>query len=162
MAFKFGTRSRERIATVNQLLQDLAYGTIAISEYDISITKTAGLRTAKMQKELFDKGRSQLDGINKVSYHQSGKAIDFVPYIDGKPTWANNKAFLAIADAAFKTWDDIPDKSGYHLHWGGYWRAKDLDGDGVLDEDDKLGWDLPHFELRTYPQTKGVYPVEWA
>jgi peptidoglycan L-alanyl-D-glutamate endopeptidase CwlK len=162
MAFKFGTKSRERIGTVNPILQELAYKTIEISPYDISITRTAALRTPEMQKELFDKGSSQLDGYKKKSFHQTGDAIDFVPYIDGGVTWKNKAAFLGIAKAAFKAWEAIDDKQGYHLHWGGYWRAEDLDGDGILEVDDKLGWDLPHFELRKYPQTKGKYPLEWA
>jgi peptide/nickel transport system substrate-binding protein len=37
----------------------------------------------------------------------------------------------------------------------------DTDGDGILEVTDKLGWDLPHFELRKVPQTRGVYPIEW-
>lgn len=162
MAFKFGTKSRERISTVNPLLQELAFKTIEISPYDISITRTAGLRTAEMQKELFDQKRSKCDGVKRKSFHQTGDAIDFVPYIDGGVTWKNETAFLEIAKAAFKAWDNIDDKQGYHLHWGGYWGAKDLDGDGILEQDDKLGWDKPHFELRKNPQTKGKYPLEWA
>jgi peptidoglycan LD-endopeptidase CwlK len=159
--FKFSTASKQRISQVHELLQILAYETIKVSPYDFGIISNGGLRTAEEQKELFDKGYSKCDGYNKKSYHQSGLALDFVPYIDGSFTWKNEKAFLSIANKAFHVWSAIKDTKGYFLHWGGYWSAKDLNSNGLLDINDKLGWDLPHFELRKYPQEKGVYPVEW-
>ena len=157
--YSFGTSSQQRIAEVHELLQALAFETIKISPFDFGIPSTGGKRTAEQQKELFDKGNSKCDGYNKKSYHQTGLALDFVPYIDGSYTWENTKAFLAIAKAAFQVWNTIPDKNGFFLHWGGYWEAKDLNGNGWLDIDDKLGWDLPHYELRKSPQVNGVYPI---
>ncbi len=160
--FTFGQGSKARIAEVHELLQKLANDTIAKSPFDFGILKTGGLRTAEMQKELFDKGYSQCDGTIKKSFHQTGKAIDFVPYINGNYTWENKQAFLAIAKTAFEVWEEFEDKQGFHLHWGGFWSAKDLDGNGLLEPDDKLGWDAPHFELRTNEQVKGKMPIDWA
>lgn len=160
--YKFGNASKQRIQEVNGLLQTLANETIQASPFDFGIPSTGGLRTAEQQKELYNKGYSKCDGYNKKSYHQTGLALDFVPYIDGGYTWANKEAFLAIAKTAFEAWEKIPDKKGYFLHWGGFWKAKDLNLDGFLGDGDQLGWDLPHFELRKTEQTKGVYPINWA
>lgn len=159
--YSFSTSSRQRIAEVHELLQELAFETIKISSFDFGIPSNGGKRTAEQQKGLFNKGYSQCDGYNKKSYHQSGLALDFVPYINGGFTWGNEEAFLSIAKSAFQIWENIVDKHGFFLHWGGFWKAKDLNFNGLLDVDDKLGWDLPHFELRKRPQEKGVYPIEW-
>ena len=159
--FYFGGTSKKRISEVHKLLQELAYKTIETSTVDFGIAKYGGLRTAIEQKQLFDKKYSKCDGTIKKSYHQSGLAIDFVPYINGTYTWADKKAFLAIAQAVFSTWSVLPDKMGFFLHWGGFWGAKDLNFNELLDLDKELGWDLPHFELRTVEQTRGVYPISW-
>jgi len=156
----FGNRSIKNIQTTHRILQQLATAVMARSEFDFGVLDNGGLRTAAEQNKLFKEGASQCDGIIKKSYHQSGLAIDFVPYIGGY-TWKNKEAFLHIAKIAFEEIENIFTED-YHLHWGGYWSAKDLDGDGILEVTDKLGWDLPHFELRKKEQTKGVYPIEWA
>ncbi len=156
--FTFGDASKKHIAGVHDLLQDLAYETIKRSAVDFGVLVNGGLRTAEEQKALFDQGRSKCDGYKVKSYHQSGLAIDFVPYIAGSYTWSNENAFLAIAATALAVWEEVADKQGYYLHWGGFWSAGDLNQNAVLDPKDRLGWDPPHFELRTAPQ-KGVYPV---
>ena len=74
--------------------------------------------------------------IVNLIYHQTGLALDFVPYINGAYTWQNEQAFLAIAKTAFQVWDNIPDKKGMFLHWGGFWRAEDLNFNGLLNLDD--------------------------
>jgi peptidoglycan LD-endopeptidase CwlK len=158
--YKFGDASISRIGKVHQLLQRLANGTIEKSDFDFGIPSTGGLRTTEEQYELFKKGNSQCDGTIKKSYHQTGLALDFVPYINGKYTWENKDAFLSIAKTAFDVWEKMDDKQGMFLHWGGFWTAKDLNGNGLLDINDQLGWDLPHFELRNYAQVKGVYPID--
>jgi len=159
--FKFGSRSVKNIQTTHRILQELATRVIARSEFDFGVLDNGGRRTAEEQNEIFKSGASQCDGYNKKSYHQSGMAIDFVPYVNGKFTWENKEAFLHIAKLAFEEFENIFTED-YYLHWGGYWHAKDLDGDGILEITDKLGWDLPHYQLNKYKQTKGVYPIEWA
>ncbi|MCT4602997.1 MAG: M15 family metallopeptidase [Marinifilum sp.] len=154
--YKFGKQSKVRLAKVHHLLQELAYATIKKSEYDFGIPNTGGLRTAEMQKELYDKGYSKLDGYKKKSYHQTGLALDMVPYIEGKYTWQNKTAFLHIARTAFEVWNQLENHQGLFLHWGGFWRAKDLNDNNLLDLDDKLGWDLPHFELRNKAQANAM------
>lgn len=156
--YKFGKSSVKNIQTVNPLLQELAVRMIELSKIDIGVLSTGGLRTAEQQNEIFKLGNSKLDGFKKKSYHQSGLAIDFVPYVNSRYTWSNKWSFLEIKKAVDKAWKDIL-HSDYYLHWGGYWGAKDLDGDGILEITDKMGWDAAHYELRTYPQVKNVYKV---
>ena len=159
--YSWGKRSKRNIATTYYLLQELANRIIRRTKVDICVLDNGGKRTAAEQHEIYLEGNSRCDGYVKISYHQTGLAIDFVPYIKGRPTWRNKRAFLHIARIAFEEWERM-NTGKYYLHWGGYWRAKDLDGDGILEITDRLGWDMAHFELRKCPQKKGVYPVDKA
>ena len=153
--YRWGKSSVKYINTVNDILQILAHRIISRVIYDLSVLNTGGLRTAEMQHDIFLTGNSECDGYKKKSYHQSGLAIDFVPYIDGKNTWSNGLAFLTNAKTIFECWDEMVaagENQGYYLHWGGYWGDKDLDGDQLLEITDKLGWDMAHFEFRKTAQ----------
>jgi peptidoglycan LD-endopeptidase CwlK len=150
--FKFSKQSELKISEVHPLLQELAHLTIQKTTQDFGILSTGGKRTAEEQKVLFDNGFSKCDGTIKKSYHQSGMAIDFVPYVNGGFTYEDKSAFLAVAKAAFESWETIVNKQGLFLHWGGFWGAIDKNGNGILETNDELGWDSAHFELRTYPQ----------
>jgi len=158
---KWSKRSVKSINTVHKILQKLAQRIILVSPYDIGVLESGGKRTKEMQFEIFSAGHSKCDGVIKISFHQSGMAIDFVPYINGDYTWSNGKVFLTIAKLMFKIWNDMVEANkteNYYLHWGGFWNAKDLDKDGVLEVSDKLGWDMAHWELRTVPQ-KNVFKI---
>ncbi len=156
--YSFGKSSVKNIQTVNPLLQELAARIIELSIVDMGVLKTGGLRTAEEQNKIFKSGNSRCDGYEKKSYHQSGLAIDFVPYVNGLYTWGNKWSFLAIKKAVDKAWKDLV-HGNYYLHWGGYWGAKDLDSNGILEITDKIGWDAAHYELRSYPQVKNVHKV---
>lgn len=160
MSYKFGERSIKNIRTTNRILQELASRIIARSKFDFGVLNGGGLRTAEEQVNLFLDGKSKCDGYNNLSYHQSGLAIDFVPYINGF-TWKNKEAFLDIAALAIEEFPYIYTED-YYLHWGGFWSAKDLNNNGILEVTDKLGWDLAHFEMRKTKQIRGVYPIEWG
>jgi peptidoglycan L-alanyl-D-glutamate endopeptidase CwlK len=64
-----------------------------------------------------------------VSNHESGRALDVVPLINGKPSW-NVSSELWLKMGA------IGKKAGFV--WGGDWVPLDQNG---------LGWDCPHYEL---------------
>jgi len=152
---KWGKGSVRNINTVYKVLQILARYIIVRSPYDLTVLKSGGKRTDTEQNVIYLRGDSKCDGYIKISYHQSGFAIDFVPFIDGKATWSNGLAFLTVAKIIFEIWDEMiesGESEGYYLHWGGFWGAKDLDKDGLLEISDKLGWDGAHYELRTIPQ----------
>lgn len=153
--YSYGKRSVQNINTVNVVLQILAQKIIIEVSYDIGILDSGGFRTASEQNKIFKAKNSECDGYHKKSYHQTGMAIDFVPYVDGKFTWSNKKAFLSNAKTILEMWEEMK-KSGrakdYYLHWGGYWGDKDLNNNKLLEITDKLGWDMAHFELRKVKQ----------
>lgn len=71
---KASKRTRDNLKGVNEKLVMLAGYALAISEQDFFVNE--GLRSTAKQQEYFKNGRSQLDGINKKSKHQLGRAID--------------------------------------------------------------------------------------
>ncbi len=130
--FTFGKVSMAQLGTVNPLLKELALKAIEISTVDFGILPLGGKRNKTEQKKLFDQGFSKCDGTIKVSFHQTGNALDLVPYLDGKYTWDNKAAFQAIYLAVTEAWLDMHNKE-YKLVWGGSWKG---------------AWDKPHYELR--------------
>lgn len=154
--YVWSSRSLKNIGTVCKQLQLLAHEIINVVPVDVCVLDNGGYRTAKEQNVLFQDGYSKCDGYRVKSYHQSGLAIDFVPIIDGKPTWANGIALYENAIVIMKAWEEKVKhtslESNLHLHWGGFFGAVDLNKDGVLQIDEKLGWDMVHWELRSREQ----------
>lgn len=156
MSYKLGKSSLINIEGIHPYLKMIVKKAIGISVVDFGIIGNGGYRTVEMQKEIYRRGNSKCDGVLKKSYHQSGKAVDLVPYIDGKYTWSNKQAFVDIykawilAETELKKSGNIPDI--VHFHHGIYWNWKDLDQDGQIDISDRLGWDAAHHEMRSKPQ----------
>jgi len=157
--YKWGKDSERRMSKVNTILVDCAYEALSLSDVDMTIPWMGGKRTAFEQNEIFKAGNSKADGHNKRSYHQSGNALDAIPYINGEGTYKaydSSVHFAHIMITVFnynKLLGEIP--SGKFLHWGGFWGAKDLNGDGILNAlDDNVGWDIAHFEMRNSPQKR--------
>ena len=94
---------------------------IQITKIDIGIPSTCGFRTAEKQNELFTDGKSKADGYNKKSYHQTGKALDFYAYVDGRASWEPHH--LTYVATAFLQSASI---LGYKLEWGGLWNYLDM------------------------------------
>lgn len=85
MAWKWGKTSKDRLATCDKRLQDLANMMLSRSEFDLTIT--CGYRTEEEQEKAFRDGKS------KAHYGQSkhntfpSKAIDICPV---KVNWDSN------------------------------------------------------------------------
>ncbi len=157
MAYSFGKTSILRGSKVNEKLLMVAMMSLRFSAVDMSIPWRGGLRTASQQKELFNVGNSRCDGYIKKSYHQSGNALDVVPYYNGKIHYTDTKSFQQFAIIMFETFKYLQNieqiDKGLYLHWGGFWSAKDENNDGYLHYiDDEFGWDQPHWEFRSKPQ----------
>lgn len=154
--FNLGKSSLLNLETTHPYIQLIVKRAITITQSDFGILSTGGFRTAEMQNEIFKKGNSKCDGYIKKSYHQTGKAVDLVPYVDGKYTWNNKKAFIDVytaweeAESQLKKDGVIP--GNVYFHHGIYWRWKDLNQDGKLDISDKLGWDAAHHSMNEKPQ----------
>jgi len=121
MTFKFSKTSIERMDGVNPDLIALTHRALSISIIDFGIPRYGGLRTPDIQKRLFNDGKSQCDGVNNKSYHQSGNAIDFYAYVDNKASW--DKGHLGLVAAAFF---QAANELKVNIEWGGFWKWRDM------------------------------------
>ena len=89
---------------------------------------TQGFRTAREQLECYKRGASKCDGYHFKSNHQSGRAIDYSLYQNGRYLTgddAKSAAQYSKVATAFKT---AAHRLGYNIEWGGDWRKfKDND-----------------------------------
>ena len=102
---------------------------------DFVVLKNGALRTAEMQNELYRIGNSQLDGYKHKSAHQSGLAVDIVPWVDNKPTWERD--YVMRLSGAFYS---FLKQRGIKFINGADWND-----DGNLAGD---SWDGCHFEVK--------------
>ena len=125
MAFKWGKTSRDRLATCDKKLQQLADMMLERSPFDLTVT--CGYRTKDEQEEAFKTGKSRAKfGQSKHNVFPS-KAIDVVPL---PINWDNKDArWQEIALNAM--W--CAGKLGIEITWGGSFKSIK---------------DMPHFELK--------------
>jgi len=137
--FNWGQTSLKRMEGIDERLVRVLFRAIRISSkkkdgVDFTIPQFGGLRTADEQNKLFENGFSKCDGYDKKSYHQSGRAVDVIPYIKGKNIYKfeeNKKQLLFYKVAVCML--EASNKEGVQLNWGGNWSS----------------WlDRPHFEIR--------------
>tara|TARA_R110002012_G_scaffold18762_6_gene68604 strand:+ start:1233 stop:1631 length:399 start_codon:yes stop_codon:yes gene_type:complete len=131
--YKLGRKSLKNLTGVNPILIEILNRALEISSnrkdgVDFTIVSTAGLRTAEEQNKLFLKGVSKADGYKKLSYHQSGNALDVVPYVNGRASW-DEKELYKVAVCMLQAANDL----NYKLEWGGFW---------------KTFKDLPHYQIK--------------
>lgn len=159
-----GKTSKRRIKDINEYLKLVLATYFKLTDVDITIPWMGGKRTDVQQNNIFLKGYSKADGYIKLSYHQSGNAVDAAPYRNGGISKDRNDVLTVVkymidAFNELKLQGLISDD--LYLHSGLFWGDKDLDGDGFLTEQDKFGWDSRHFELRTKPQLN-TYEIKLA
>lgn len=134
--FRFSTTSEKRLAYVAPIILQILDDALEISKVDFGIPEFGGLRSAKEQNHLYKRGVSKCDGYEKLSYHQSGKAIDFYAFVDGKASWqGDHLAMVACAILQAAT------KYNVEAKWGGLWKAGS-EKNGV-----QYGWDAGHIEF---------------
>ncbi len=140
--FKFSDTSQDRLNTCHKDLQTIMLVALALSDIDFGIAE--GYRSVERQKQLYDDGKSQLDGINKLSNHNyaPSMAVDIYAYVNGKADYDPwNMSYLAgvILSTAKRLYES--GRISHHVRWGGTW-GKWKDGcnyDGFVD--------MVHFEL---------------
>lgn len=107
---------------------------INYTSVDFGVIHNGAFRTAEMQQELFNQGVSQCDGHINKSKHQSGLAVDIVPYVNNKYTWDRDTClYLSGQFANYLKMKGIK-----------YINGSDFNGDGDLKND---SWDPCHFEV---------------
>ena len=130
--YTLGKKSLENLKGVNPILIEILERALEISSdrvdgVDFTIINTAGVRTPQQQNRLFREGVSNADGYKKISKHQTGDALDVVPYLNGGASW-DEKELLKVAVCMLQASKEL----GYNLKWGGFWRTFK---------------DLPHYQL---------------
>lgn len=154
--FKFSTRSIQLLNTVDKRLVLLANEVLKISKVDFGITE--GWRSQEQQLKYYNQGTSQCDGINKISKHQLGKAIDIICYDPktNKPTYSKKELYYYVA-GLFEAKAEELNKSIFNFKKREY-KDEDCKGKEFNNKEDnriKIQWggwwsfeDCPHFELK--------------
>lgn len=107
----------------------------------IKMQITQGFRTAREQMECYQRGASKCDGYRYKSNHQSGRAIDYSLYQNGRYLTGDDAQSEAQYSKVAKAFKTAAHRLGYSIEWGGDWRSfKDND----------------HIEIaRTQPKARG-------
>ncbi|MEQ8628093.1 hypothetical protein [Ekhidna sp.] len=142
MSYQFGNTSLERLETCDQDLIYIMDYAIRYSPIDFGIAE--GHRSKERQKELFDEGKSRIDGVTKMGKHNFNPSLaaDIYAWVNGKASWDRDHlnviagVIIAVSEMLFD--DGV---TTHRLRWGGNW-----DGDGEVISDQSF-MDLPHFEL---------------
>ena len=147
MSFNFGENSKKRLDSCHKDLQLIHKLAISRTKVDYGISE--GHRSLKRQKELYDKGYSQVDGIRKKGKHNylPSLATDiyiYHPDLATRRKLAYDKGSLCYVAGIIDACAEELLKEGFIEHkirWGGNW-----DSDGIILIDQSFD-DLPHFEL---------------
>lgn len=136
--FLLSEKSKQRRAGVDSRLIEINDLALTISPIDFGIPADGGVRTAERQFELFQAKLSKCDGYDKISYHQTGKALDFYAYVFGRASW--QEEYLCVVAAAHLQAASI---LGYRIEWGGFWQSRNP----KIINGIPYGWDMPHIQL---------------
>lgn len=128
MGFEFSRSSIRNRRGIDKRLIKISDLALSISEVDFGVPKTGGLRSAEDQNKLYLMGKSQRDGIIRLSQHQLGKALDVYAFVDGRASW-DKEHLTAVALAMLKAAQFY----NVRLLWGGFWTGSFVD--------------MPHFYL---------------
>ena len=109
---------------------------INFTPIDFIVPYDGAFRTAEFQNEIFNRENkpSKCDGYKIKSKHQSGLAVDIVPWVNGKPTWERD--YVMRLSGAFYTF--LKTKGIKFINGGDWNNDGDLKGDS---------WDGCHFEV---------------
>jgi len=127
--YKFGRKSRERLEGVDPRLVKVLKELLKLMD----VTIIEGVRSEETQYKYFLDGKSKLDGKNKMSKHQLGRAVDLAPY---PIKWEQSERFYYMGGMIRAIAKDLNLK----VRWGGDW-----DSDG--ETKDQSFMDLVHIEI---------------
>ena len=137
MCYQFSKTSIERMKGVHPDLITIFSEAIKNSPIDFGIPESGGVRSAGQQNILFQQNVTKCDGIQTISKHQSGNALDVFAYVNGKASWNKNHLCM-IAGVVLATAKRLKKegKIQVEIKWG-----------GTFGSDNFQGWDLPHYEI---------------
>lgn len=120
MGFLFSERSIDRMFGVNDDLVRVAHRALQITKVDFGIPQYGGRRSTEEQRHLFVTGKSQADGVQNKSYHQTGMALDFYAIDPNTKNASWDEALMTHVAAAFL---QAAAQLGVPLEWGGFWTS---------------------------------------
>ena len=127
---RYSKRSKDRLATCDQRLQDVFNE--VIKHVDCSILE--GHRNKERQNKLYDEKRTKVKYPNGRHTSNPSKAVDVTPYpVD----WEDRERQTLFAGFVL----GIARGMGYKLRWGGDWDQDFQVMDNRFD-------DFPHFEIK--------------
>jgi peptidoglycan L-alanyl-D-glutamate endopeptidase CwlK len=133
MTYALSVSSKRHRAGVDERLIRISDRAIEITLIDFGHGRDSGKRLPSRQNELYRDEKSHCDGYINQSYHQTGRALDFYAFIDGKSSW--EREHLAMVACAFL---QAASELKIKIKWGGLWRSK---------SHQFYGWDMPHIQL---------------
>lgn len=148
--FKLSARSLAKLDGVHPNLIRVVKRAIELTKIDFAVTE--GLRTPERQREMYEKGASQ---IKEGGTHVAGRAVDLAAFVGDRISW-ELRLYDDIADAMKAAALEV----NVGLRWGAAWNVPDIrHWNGTMesammyyvDTRRKMGQrpfiDGPHFEL---------------
>ena len=127
---KFGKRSKSKLETCDQRLQDVFNEVIKYR--DCSVLE--GHRSEERQNQLFEEGKTKVKYPNGRHNSNPSLAVDVTPYpID----WDDRERQTLFAGFVI----GVASQMGIKLRWGGDWNMN-------FEVDDNQFDDFPHFEIK--------------
>ena len=138
--YQYSRSSQRKINSTHPMMQEVCARAIQIANTrmlhvpDFGIS--SGLRTTAQQEAVYAIGRtvdvnkptvSNVDGVNDISSHQTGKAVDIYCYVNKKTNY-DLVNLIAVASCFFQAAAELK----VELNWGGNWTHS---------------IDCPHFEI---------------
>jgi len=129
--YRFSSRSLDRLEYVDPILIKILKEGIKHSPYDFGIPRDGGFRTFRRQEELYARGRTTEQLIEKgivgiegrpdksritwtlKSMHMTGKAFDIYAYVDKQASWD-----LKYLEPIARHLQEVALKHGVVLNWG--------------------------------------------
>ena len=127
----FSSHSKKQLDTCDVRLQKLFKE--VLKHWDCKVLE--GHRSGRKQKEMYEQGRSKIDGVTKKGKHnhKPSLAADVGPHpID----WNDMERFRAFGGFVL----GVASQMGIPIRWGGDW-------DGDRSFEDQTFIDMPHFEI---------------
>jgi peptidoglycan L-alanyl-D-glutamate endopeptidase CwlK len=123
VSFKLDPSGEKILSTVHKDLQAITRLATKLSSKPFTIIQ--GKRTPEYQRQLYNIGRRGIPGEKPVTWtlkskHLSGRAIDFAPLVNGKPSY-NEKLYPPSA----ATFQAAAKQLGLRIVWGGNWKVRD-------------------------------------
>lgn len=116
MTFKLSTRSLSKLQGVHPDLVKVVKRAIQLTKVDFAVIE--GLRTPERQREMFEKGASQ---IKEGGAHVVGRAVDLAAFVGDRISW-ELRLYDDIADAMQLAAIEV----NVGLRWGAAWNVPDI------------------------------------